>query len=68
MYDGSIPHDRIINAFQRCVPGSYVRDYRDNGGYITICRNYKTIKWGGQTTTTPEYRQVPAVSRWRSVH
>lgn len=62
MYAGSIPHDRIINAFERHVPGCYVRDYRDNQGYITICRNYRDIKWGGQTTTTPVYRQIPAVT------
>ena len=48
MYAGSIDHDRIISAFTRNVPGSYVRDYRENGGYITICKNYRTIKWADQ--------------------
>jgi hypothetical protein len=62
MYQGSLPHDRIISAFQRHVPGAYVRDYRDRGGYITICRQLRTIKWGYQTTTTPEYHQVPATT------
>ncbi len=59
MFFGSIPHDRIIKAFQDNVPDCYVRDYRDNGGYITICRGYKSIPWGGQQSTTPVYRSVP---------
>jgi len=62
MYAGSIEHGRIISAFQRHVPGTYVRDYSDRGGYIVICRDYRTIKWGGQTTTTKEERQVPAIT------
>ncbi len=59
MYFGSIPHDRIISAFERSVPDCYVRDYRDNGGYITICRGYKSIPWGGQLSTTKVERNVP---------
>ena len=62
MFYGAIPHDRIIEAFRRHVPGVYVRDYRDRGGFIVICKDYRTIKWKGQTTTTPEYRQVPATT------
>jgi len=62
MYAGSIDHDRIISAFTRNVPGSYVRDYRENGGYITICKNYRTIKWGDQTTTSKVEKQVPATT------
>ena len=62
MYNGSLETSRIISAFQRHVPGSYVRDYRDKGGFIVIARNYKTIKWGGQTTTTKVERQVPAIT------
>ena len=60
MFYGSIPHDRIIEAFRRHVPGCYVRDYRDKGGYITVCRNYKDLPWNDQTTTRKVYRQVPA--------
>jgi len=62
MYYGSIPHDRIIEAFRRHVPGCYVRDYRDNNGFITVCRNYRDLKWNDQTTTRQVYRQVPAVT------
>ena len=62
MYDGSIEHGRIINAFLRCVPGTYVRDYRDNGGFIVVCKDYRTIKWGDQTTTTRVERSVPATT------
>lgn len=59
MYYGSISHDRIIEAFLRNVPGSYVRDYRDKGGYITIARGYKDIPWGEQMSTTKTYYKVP---------
>ncbi len=59
MYFGSIPHDRIIKAFEAHVPDCYVRDYRESGGYITICRGYKSIPWGGQLSTTKVYRSVP---------
>ena len=62
MYIGSIPHDRIIAAFTEAVPGSYVRDYRDRGGYITICRQYRDIPWKEQLSTTKTYRQVPAIT------
>ena len=62
MYDGSISHDDIIRAFTRAVPGAYVRDYRDNGGYITVCRDYRNIPWRDQTTTRRVERQVPAVT------
>ncbi len=62
MYYGSIPHDRIIEAFRRYVPGCFVRDYRDRGGFITICRDYRDIPWRDQTTTRKVYRQVPAVT------
>lgn len=62
MYVGSIPHDRIIAAFAGAVPGAYVRDYRDRGGYITICRQYRDIPWKEQLSTTKVYRQVPAVT------
>lgn len=62
MYGGSIDHDRIISAFTRFVPGAYVRDYRDNGGYITICKNYRTIKWGDQLSTSRVEKSVPAIT------
>ena len=62
MYYGSFEHGKIIEAFTRNVPGSYVRDYRDRGGYITICKGYKDIKWKGQTTTTKVYRTVPDIT------
>ena len=59
MFLGSIPHDRIIHAFERCVPDCYVKDYRDNGGYLTLCRGYKDIPWADQATGGKVYRQVP---------
>jgi len=62
MYTGSIYHGDIIEAFTSSVPGSYVRDYRDRGGFIVIARNYRDIKWRDQTTTAKVYRQVPAVT------
>lgn len=62
MYDGTLEHGRIIEAFARNVPGTYVRDYRDNMGYITVCRGYKDIAWGDQISTRPTYRQIPAVT------
>jgi hypothetical protein len=62
MYQGSIPHDRIINAFERAVPGCYVRDYRERGGFIVICRQYRDIKWRDQLSTSKVERQVPAVT------
>ena len=62
MYAGTIDHSRIISAFQRHVPGCYVRDYRENGGFITICRDYKTIKWGDQLSTAKVEKSVPAVT------
>jgi hypothetical protein len=60
MYGGSISHDDIIRVFERNVPGSYVRDYRDKGGFITICKNYMDIPWRDQLSTRNVYRQVPA--------
>ena len=62
MYAGSLSHDDIIRAFERHVPGCYVRDYRDNGGYITVCRHYKNIRWGDQLDANRVERQVPAVT------
>ena len=62
MYYGSLYHGDIISAFQRHVPGVYVRDYRENGGYITICRHYRDIPWKGQLSTRKVERQVPAVT------
>jgi hypothetical protein len=62
MYAGSIEHDAIIRAFQRHVPGCYVRDYREQGGYIVIAKDFKTLKWGDQTTTQKRYVSVPATT------
>ena len=62
MFYEAIPHDRIIEAFRRHVPGCYVRDYRDQGGFITVCRDYKDLPWNDQTTTRKVYRQVPGVT------
>jgi hypothetical protein len=62
MYYGSIPHDRIIEAFRRAVPGCYVRDYRDRNGFITVCRDTKDMPWRDQTTTRKVYREVPATT------
>lgn len=59
MYQGTFDHGQIIAAFVRNVPDCYVRDYRDNRGYITVCRGYKDIPWKEQTTTQKVYRQVP---------
>jgi hypothetical protein len=52
MYAGSLAHDRIINAFQRHVPG----------GYIVICRDYRDIPWKDQMTSRKVYRQIPATT------
>lgn len=60
MYQGTIEHDDIIRAFRRHVPGCYVADYRDKGGYITLFRGLRDIPWKDQTTTRKVYRQVPA--------
>lgn len=62
MYYGSIDHGKIIEAFRRNVPGCYVRDYRDNGGYIVVCRDYKDIPWRDQLSTRKVERQVPATT------
>jgi hypothetical protein len=62
MYAGSLCSDDIIRAFQRHVPDTYIRDYRDNGGFITICRNYRTIKWRDQLSTSKVERDVPATT------
>lgn len=59
----SISHDDIIRAFTRHVPGSYVRDYRDVGGYITICKGYQTIRWGGGNASGErEERSIPHIT------
>jgi hypothetical protein len=60
MYAGSIEHDDIIRVFENHVPGCYVRDYRANNGFITVCRNYRDIKWRDQLSTQNVERQVPA--------
>lgn len=62
MHTGSLYHGDIIAAFERNVPGCYVRDYRDSGGYITICRDYRDIPWRDQLSTRNVYRQVPATT------
>jgi hypothetical protein len=62
MYYGSLYHGDIIAAFQRHVPGVYVRDYREQGGFITICRYYKDIPWKGTLSTKKVERQVPAIT------
>lgn len=62
MYNSSIDHGKIIEAFRKFVPGCFVRDYRENGGFITVCRDYKDIPWRDQTTTRNVYYKVPAVT------
>src|SRR3990167_1768250 len=62
MYMGSLEHGRIIAAFQRHVPDVYVRDYRGGGGFITICRNYRTIKWADQMATSKVEKMIPAIT------
>ena len=62
MHIGSLSHDDVIRAFQNNVPGCYVRDYRDRGGFITICKNYRDIKWKDQLSGGNVYRQVPATT------
>ena len=62
MYAGTFDHGRIIEAFRRYVPGCYVRDYRHKDGFITLCRDYRDIKWGDQMDAGRSYRQVPAVT------
>ncbi len=59
MYAGSLELGKIVNAFERCVPGCYVRDYRDRGGYVTLCRGYRNILWGDQADAGRVYRQIP---------
>lgn len=59
MYHGTFDHDKIIAAFTRHVPDCYVRDYRDQNGFITLCRGYKDIPWRDQASTRNVYRQVP---------
>ena len=58
MYYGSIEHSQIIEAFQRFVPDTYVRDYRDNQGFITVCRGLQDIRWHDQQSGGNVYRQV----------
>lgn len=62
MYYGSLETGRIIAAFERNVPDVYVRDYRDQGGYITLCRRYRDLHWGDQLSTQKVYKQVPAIT------
>lgn len=39
----------------RTVPGTYVRDYRPSGGYLTICRGAKEVRvaWSNGLETVP---------------
>ncbi len=62
MHQGALETDRVIGAFRRAVPGCYVRDYRENGGFITICRHFKDIPWRDQLSACKVERQVPAVT------
>ncbi len=62
MYFGTFDHDKIISVFRRNVPGLYVRDYREHGGYITLCRGYRDIAWADQQSTNKVERQVPHVT------
>lgn len=62
MYYGSLYLGDIISAFKAHVPDCYVRDYRDNGGYITLCRGYRDIAWRDQLSTRKVERQVPSVT------
>lgn len=54
----SIEHSRLIKAFEKNVPGCFVKDYSDRGGYITIMRGTKTI-WD-RTTRAENATDVPA--------
>ena len=62
MYGGSLYHGDIISAFQRNVPDCYVRDYRENGGYITLCRGLRSIRWGDQMDANKVEMHVPAIT------
>jgi hypothetical protein len=62
MYEGTMDHGKIIEAFRRNVPGCYVRDYRDRGGFITVCRQFRDIRWGDQLDAGRVERQVPATT------
>ncbi len=42
MYE-AIETSRIINAFLRCVPGTFVRDYVGTGGFLQIRRGRRLI-------------------------
>ena len=62
MYSLSLDSAKIIEAFQKNVPGCYIRDYHKNGGYTTICRDYRDIKWKDQMDAGNVYSQVPATT------
>lgn len=62
MYYGSLYLGDIISAFTSHVPDCYVRDYRANGGYITLCRGYRDIPWRDQLSTRKVERQVPNIT------
>lgn len=62
MYGGSLSHDDILRAFTTHVPGSYIRDYRSNKGFIAVCKNFRNIKWRDQLSAPKVEVQVPAVT------
>ena len=39
----AVETSRVIKAFEYNVPGVFVRDYRENRGFIAICRGYKDL-------------------------
>ena len=55
----SIELGRITKAFQDHVPGVFIRDYRHNGGWITIARGYITT-WDKSKNTDKFSTALPA--------
>ena len=55
----SIDTSKLISAILRNVPGTFVRDYRDNGGWINIARGARTI-WDNDKDTEKLSANLPA--------
>lgn len=56
----SIDHGRLLAAIVRHVPGAYVRDYRANRGWLTVCRGTRSIYDHSKDTDKLATANVPA--------
>lgn len=56
----SIDHSRLLAAITRHVPGAYVRDYRSNRGWLTVCRGTRSIYDHSKDTDKLATAKVPA--------